>query len=264
MCLTSKHAKRYNREEVRTITDLVFLKNDEAVCDSLQVAEKFGKRHQEILYTIEGRKCSCNGEGCNKCNNRGYQQLGLLQEDLEVNAKSHLSKMFIKSSYRDDGGRKRPLYLINRDGFSLLVMGFTGKKALEWKLQYIKAFNAMENFIKEKSTQQWIETRKAGKLTRKAETDTIKRLVDYAKDQGSTHADMLYMTYSKLANKMAGIKTRNQATIMQLNNLSLIENIILHVIDTGILMQKHYKEIYQDCKKRLEQVKDLAYLDQAS
>ena len=69
------------------------------------------------------------------------------------------------------------------------------------------------------------------------------------------------MTYTKLANKMAGIKKRDEATVMQLNNLSLMEHIILHVIDTGILTGRHYKEIYQDCKKRLETVKDLAYLE---
>lgn len=246
------------------MNELVYLKNDEAVCDSLQVAEKFGKRHQEILYAIEGRKCSCNGKGCKKCNGRGYQQLGILQEDLEINTKSHLSQMFNKSFYKDDGGRKRPLYLIDRDGFSLLVMGFTGKDALEWKLQYIKAFNQMESFIREKTTQTWIETRSQGKLTRRAETDTIQNLVDYAKNQGSSHADMLYMTYSKLANKMAGIQKRDEATVMQLNNLSLMENIILHVIDTGILTGKHYKDIYKDCKKRLETIKDLAYLEQTA
>lgn len=153
------------------------------------------------------------------------------------------------------------MFLMNRDGFALLVMGFTGKEALEWKLQYIKAFNQMESFIKEKATQAWIETRQAGKLTRKAETDTIKKLAEYAKGQGSEHSDRLYMAYTKLANKMAGIQKRDEATAVQLNNLSLMENIILHVIDTGILAGKHYKDIYQDCKKRLETVKDLAYLE---
>ena len=134
-------------------------------------------------------------------------------------------------------------------------------EALEWKLQYIRAFNQMENFIREKSTQMWIETRKAGKLTRKAETDTIQKLVEYAKGQGSSHAEMLYMTYSRLANKMAGINKRDEATVMQLNNLSLMENIILHEVDLGIMRGKHYQEIYRDCKKRLEAVKDLAYLE---
>lgn len=215
--------------------ELVYLKNDEAVCDSLQVAEKFHKNHQHVLESIDK----------------------LTVENPTV------AEMFKSGSYKAGNGHVYRKIYMNRDGFSLLAMGFTGKKALEWKLQYIKAFNQMECFIREKTTQTWVETRKAGKLTRKAETDTIQKLVEYAKSQGSTHADMLYMTYSKLANKMAGIQKRDEATVMQLNNLSLMENIILHVIDTGILTGKHYKEIYRDCKKRLETVKDLAFLESA-
>lgn len=219
------------------MNELVYLKNDEAVCDSLQVAEKFGKRHADVIRSIENLIENDSTQNCVQC--------------------------FAKSSYKYDTGKLNKMYRMNRDGFSVLAMGFTGKKAMEWKWSYIKAFNQMENFIREKSTQTWIGTRKTGKLTRKAETDTIQKLVEYAKSQGSTHADMLYMTYSKLANKMAGISKRDEATVMQLNNLSLMENIILHVIDTGILTGKHYKEIYQDCKKRLETVKDLAFLETA-
>ena len=213
--------------------ELVYLKNDEAVCSSLQVSEKFGKRHDNVMQSIRG---------------------------LLKNEETH--EMFKKSSYIEEQNNQRyPMYLMNRDGFSLLVMGFTGKKALDWKLQYIKAFNQMESFIREKSTQTWVETRKYGKLTRKAETDTIQKLVEYAKEQGSGHAEMLYMTYSKLANKMAGVKNRDEATVKQLNDLSLMENIILHEIDLGIMKGKHYKEIYKDCKNRIETVKDLAYLE---
>lgn len=72
---------------------------------------------------------------------------------------------------------------------------------------------------------------------------------------------MTYISYSRLANKMAGINKRDEATVMQLNNLSLMENIILHEVDLGIMRGKHYQEIYRDCKKRLEAVKDLAYLE---
>lgn len=223
------------------MNELVYLKNDEAVCDSLQVAEKFHKRHDKLVSEIERMYPGLIGRGC--AQNGGHP-------------------MFIKTTYiHQQNNQRYPKYIMNRDGFSLLVMGFTGKKALEWKLQYINAFNQMESFIKEKMTQTWLETRQAGKQTRKAETDTIKKLVEYAKNQGSTHADMLYIAYSKLANKMAGIQKRDEATVMQLNNLSLIENIILHVIDNGILMCKHYKEIYKDCKSRLETVKNLAYLE---
>ena len=214
--------------------ELVYLKNDEAVCDSLQVAEKFHKRHDNVMQTISN-----------------------LLKNEEIKSRN----LFRISHYMDSKGRTYEKYIMNRKGFTILVMGFNGKDAMHWKLMYSDAFDKMESFIKEKTTQTWIETRQAGKLTRKAETDTIKKLVEYAKSQGSAHADMLYMTYSKLANKMAGIQKRDEATVMQLNNLSLMENIILHVIDTGILTGKHYKEIYKDCKKRLETVKDLAYLE---
>ena len=180
------------------MNELVYLKNDEAVCDSLQVAEKFGKEHKNVLQSIDN----------------------LIAENSAVKI------MFKISSYKSGNGQSYRKFYMNRDGFSLLAMGFTGKEALEWKLQYIRAFN-----------------------------------VEYAKGQGSSHAEMLYMTYSRLANKMAGINKRDEATVMQLNNLSLMENIILHEVDLGIMKGKHYKEIYKDCKERLETVKDLAYLE---
>ncbi len=216
--------------------ELVYLsKKDEAVCSSLQVAEKFGKRHADVIRAINNLLENDSTQNCVRC--------------------------FNKSSYADAKGEKRPMYVMNRDGFTFLVMGFTGNKANEWKWQYIKAFNKMEEFIKEKKSQKWIDERKAGKLTRKSETDTIKRLVEYAKEQGSTHSEMLYTVYSKLANSMAGVKSRDEATRRELNNLSLMEHIILCEIDKGIVANKPYKEIYKDCKERLETVKELAYLE---
>ena len=216
--------------------ELVYLKNNEAVCSSLQVADKFSKRHDRVLRAIDN-----------------------LLETLPKNEET--LKMFVLSKRKADDGQYHRMFLMNRDGFSLLVMGFTGKKALDWKLKYIKAFNQMENIIKEKESKEWIDSRREGKLTRNAETDTIKKLVEYAKNQGSQHSEMLYMIYSKLANKMAGVSNRDKATTRQLNNLSLMEHIILCEIDSGLTAGKHYKEIYQDCKTRLETVKDLAYLE---
>ena len=52
--------------------------------------------------------------------------------------------MFFRSEYTTIQNKKLPMYLMNRDGFTLLAMGFTGKAALEWKIKYIAAFNAME------------------------------------------------------------------------------------------------------------------------
>lgn len=215
--------------------ELVSIKREQVVCDSLQVAEKFGKRHKHVLDSI-------------------YK---LMAEN------SAVLKMFFEGKYKGKNGATYPMMYITRDGFSLLVMGFTGTKALEWKLKYIEAFNKMESMLYERRTVTWQETRQIGKLTRRSETDTIKQLVEYAKTQGSQHADKLYMTYSRLANKYAGITSRDEATIMQLNRLAMIEGIIANVIAAGIAAGRHYKEIYLDCKARLEMFADVAYLDVA-
>lgn len=94
-------------------------KNGQILASSREVAEKFGKRHQEVLYAIEGRKCNCGGNpNCKKCNGRGYMQIGILQEN-EISVESHLSKMFEKSPYKDSMNRTKYEYLMNRDGFLL-------------------------------------------------------------------------------------------------------------------------------------------------
>lgn len=217
------------------MNELVSIKHDEVVCSSLDIAEKFGKRHDRVLRAIEQIK--------------------------EDSSPQKWGQSFHETTYKDSSGKSNKMYLMNRDGFSILVMGFNGKKALDWKWKYLEAFNQMESMLKERNTQLWVEQRKQGKLTRQAETNVIKQLVEYAKEQGSEHSQMLYITYSKLANKMAGITDRNFATLAQLNELSFIENIILNQIRVGMEREMHYKDIYKDCKKQVELFKDVAYLN---
>lgn len=107
----------------------------------------------------------------------------------------------------------------------------------------------------------WQETRLEAKNNRLLEADSIKAFVAYAKKQGSQHADKYYCSFTKLANKAAGITFgREKATIQQLNALTLIEHIISITIQHSMGHEKPYKEIYQDCKTRIEQFKDVAYL----
>ena len=153
---------------------------------------------------------------------------------------------------------------MTKDGFTFLVMGYRGKKAAEFKEAYISAFNKMEKFITEKQSAEYLEARAAGKLVRKEETDTIKKLVEYAKEQGSGHADMLYVTYTRLANKIVGISKREQASTIQLSNLTFIERAIWHTIEEGMRLCLHYKEIYQMCKARMEQIQTLACLTEVT
>lgn len=214
------------------MNELIEIRNKQAVTTSLQIAEVFGKKHSNVIRAIDN----------------------VLKNEL-------VKKLFMKGSYIDSKGEKRPMYYMNRDGFSLLAMGFTGKKALEWKIMYINAFNTMEALLNEKSTENWIETRRYGKITRKAETDVIQQLIGYAKAQGSTHSEMMYMTYSKLANKIAGISNRDFATIRQLNNLDTIERIILFEIENGMAAELDYHEIYQRCKAQVEHFSQFTYLN---
>lgn len=217
------------------MNELVYLKNEQALTDSLTVAEMFGKEHAKVMRSIDNL--------------------------VETLAKNGERSMFILTRRKADDGQFHRMYLMNRDGFSLLVMGFTGKKALEWKLKYITAFNQMEKILTEKQTNVWIETRQQGKLIRKGETDVLQKLVEYAREQGSGHADMLYMTYTKLANKMAGITTRDSATNAQLNELTTMERIIAKVVLEEMAKGIHYKQIYKDCKKRMETVKEWTVME---
>jgi Rha family phage regulatory protein len=217
------------------MNDLVFTRKNEAVTDSLIVAEYFQKRHDRVLRAIENL--------------------------LEGLPKNGVSEMFVKSYYTvEDNNKHYTKYLMNRDGFSLLAMGFTGRKALQWKLKYIEAFNAMEKALTERKNEEYINARKNGILTRKSETDMLKKLVEYAESQGSTHANMLYVTYTKLVNKLVGVKTRADANTMQLMDLMYLERIVLDTVNDGIANGADYHEIYQDCKKRCELISEYAHL----
>jgi hypothetical protein len=68
------------------------------------------------------------------------------------------------------------------------------------------------------------------------------------------------MIFSSLANKLAGVKKRDSASTIQLNNLAIYENIILQVIQEGIRAGLPYKTIHQNCKNRCEQAKEIALL----
>lgn len=90
--------------------------NGEPVASSRQIAESFEKNHRDVLRAVDS-----------------------LKEDVR-----NFAQMFFETDTPDSYGRPQRTYLMTRDGFTLLAMGFTGKAALAWKLKYIAAFNAME------------------------------------------------------------------------------------------------------------------------
>lgn len=96
-------------------------KNGQILASSLDVAQKFEKRHDHVLRDIDK----------------------LISDSPNLG-----SEMFIETTYINERGKIYRCFDMNRDGFSLISMGFTGKKALEWKLKYIDAFNKMEEILK--------------------------------------------------------------------------------------------------------------------
>lgn len=120
-----------------------------------------------------------------------------------------------------------------------------------FKKNLVFEFYRMRDFIREKQTPAWQESRQLGKKTRKKETDAIQRLVEYATAQGSSHPGRLYTNYTRLTNQTAGVSSREAATEIQLSVITVAESIIAQTIDAGIEENKPYKEIYQDCKRKL-------------
>lgn len=213
--------------------ELVILQGKDIFTDSMVIANGTGNQHKNVKELI----CKYQYD---------LQEFGTL------------SVLNVEST----GGRPEQYYQLNEEQATFLITLLRNNKVVvTFKKELVKQFYAMRRVLLERQSQIWIETRQQGKLTRRSETDVIQKLVEYAKQQGSSNSDKLYMTYSKLANKIAGISKRDEANIMQLNNLSLIESIILNCIQVGMAMDKHYKEIYQDCKRRLEAFREITYLE---
>lgn len=99
------------------MSDIVLsMQSGEPVASSRQIADNFEKRHDHVMRDIDAMKKDVPNFG----------------------------EMFFETTAPDSYGREQRAYLMNRDGFTLLAMGFTGKAALEWKLKYIAVFNEME------------------------------------------------------------------------------------------------------------------------
>ncbi len=109
------------------MNNLVIMHDQQAVTTSLILAEAFEKEHRNVIRTIETK-------------------IG------ELNFEQSL-KMFSKGEYINTQNKQQPMYYLNRDGFTFIAMGFTGRKADEFKLKYIDAFNKMEEQIRNQSFQ---------------------------------------------------------------------------------------------------------------
>lgn len=110
-------------KEITTMSDFVEIKEDKVYTTSRIVAEKFGKEHRHVTEAIET-----------------IMKMGCAENSADY---------FLPDSYIDATNRTYKQYLITEEGAMLLIMGFTGEKALSVKLKFISEFKRMKEYIRQ-------------------------------------------------------------------------------------------------------------------
>lgn len=135
---------------------------ERTVVSSLDIAETFGKEHRRVLQDIREIGCS---------------------EEFRLHN-------FVQSSYENSQGKQQPMFLVTRDGFVLLAMGYTGELAMRFKEAYIKQFNAMESALRGKLIE-----REKGIAVRQALTKALQQSTENERMHGhaySTYTNVIY------------------------------------------------------------------------
>lgn len=212
------------------MNDLVVLQDNKPMVSSQLVADKFGKVHAKLVRDIENLHCSDEFKVAN----------------------------FGTYSFTNKMNRSFDGYMMTKDGFAFLCMGFTGKKAAEWKEKYIKAFNSMEQrLLRETGSIEWKQARIQSLGARKSVTDQIAEFVKYATNQGSKSAQMYYSNITKMEYKALELISNNEKVpkdfrdtldVMDLSFLTTAEYIARKALQDGMSKELHYKEIYIHAK----------------
>ena len=200
---------------------------------SRNIAEVFNKPHHRVLHAISQLETP---DSFNQSNFRSVE-------------------------YIDKKGEKRREVILTRDGFSVLAMGFTGSKALQWKLKFLAAFNQMEQqLLKQAPTLDYAAVRLQTKNIRTGLTDAVKDFVEYATAQGSQSAAMYYANITKMEYRALDLldkqKTalgnfRDTLDLMDLCYLQAAELIAKGALEQGMQQKMHYKEIFQFAKQKV-------------
>lgn len=186
-------------------------RSETVVISSLDVAETFGKNHKEVLRDIRQLKCP---------------------EDF-------LRRNFALQSYIDEHNHQQPMYLMTRDGFTVLVMGYTGEKAMKFKLEYINRFNEMENILQAKMIE-----REKGIAVRNSLTKALLMSKENERMHGhaySIYTDLIYKALFGRSTKQLrtdfGISAtdnlRDHFSAEELSRLESLERLVGGLIDIG-------------------------------
>lgn len=184
---------------------------ERTVVSSLDIAETFGKEHRRVLQDIREIGCS---------------------EEFRLHN-------FVQSSYENSQGKQQPMFLVTRDGFVLLAMGYTGELAMRFKEAYIKQFNAMENALRGKLIE-----REKGIAVRQALTKALQQSTENERMHGhaySTYTNVIYkvlfgMNAAQLREKYqikASDNLRDCFTQEELRAIQSMECLVSGLVDCG-------------------------------
>lgn len=214
------------------MNDLVVLTNGVPMVDSVLVSKKFDKVHRDVMRAIENLECSD-----------------------EFRLRNFAQSNYVVRGHTYDS------FMMTRDGFSFLCMGFTGTESAKWKEAYINAFGAMEKALKKNDDKlEWKRARIQSKEVRHNVTDAIKLLVDYATEQGSSSAQKYYMNITKMeyaaleliqSKEKVPSNFRDTLDLMDLCFLQAAEQVCRAAIIDGIERKFPYKEIYKLAKDKV-------------
>lgn len=211
--------------------ELVELRENDVFTNSKIIAEGTGNKHHSITAIIQKYE-------------RDFEDFGKVRFEMEPL----------------ESGQKEKIYVLNEEQATLLMTYLRNNEVVrKFKKNLVRQFYKMRRFLIERQSQLWKDTRIANKENRLKETDVIKQLEEYAKNQGSKNHKKLYMVYTKLAKRVVAEK-RDSISVTDLNNLTLVESIILQTIRIDMSMGMHYKDIYKDCLDRINKFMDITYL----
>lgn len=204
-------------------------KEEVTIVTSLDVAETFGKEHARVIRDIRELQCS-----------DGFR-LG----------------NFADTVYMDSHNRNQPMCLITRDGFTLLAMGYTGEKAMQFKESYINQFNAMEKALIGK-----IKEREKGIAVRQALTNALQQSQENERMHGhaySTYTNAIYkVLFGKNANQLReaiGIgkkdNLRDMFSAEELKAVQSMECLVSGLVDCGWGYEKIKNFIHENSIKLL-------------
>lgn len=126
----------------------------------------------------------------------------------------------------------------------------------KWVTKVLKHIRVNGYFVSDRKTSEWLDIRQETKQVRRMETDTIKKFVEYAKEQGSTHADNYYINLTKLVQNHLGISrgSRDDQDQKSLLRLKSLETIVDMHLETLMKADLPYKEVYGGVKNLIQSI----------